>query len=83
MPFEPDEGAGLGRGVEGWALRVGLGRGVDGCTLRAGPRRGVDGSRARELLGWEPTVGFEEGLRSTIDWYLANRVEAEAFRDHG
>ena len=42
------------------------------------PRRGVDGSRARDLLGWEPTTEFETGLRTTIDWYLANRDEAEA-----
>ena len=41
------------------------------------PRRAVDGSRARELLGWTPTVEFEHGLRTTIDWYLANRADAE------
>ncbi len=41
------------------------------------PRRGVDGGRARKLLGWRPSVGFEDGLRATIDWYLANRAEAE------
>jgi GDP-L-fucose synthase len=41
------------------------------------PRRGVDGSRARELLGWTPSMEFEFGLRSTIDWYLANREDAE------
>lgn len=41
------------------------------------PRRGVDGSRANELLGWRPEVSFDSGLRSTIDWYLANRVDAE------
>jgi GDP-L-fucose synthase len=40
------------------------------------PRRGVDGSRARELFGFEAEVSFEEGLRRTIDWYLANRAEA-------
>jgi len=45
------------------------------------PRRGVDGTRARELLGWEPTMRFEDGLRATIDWYLANRVDAESARD--
>jgi nucleoside-diphosphate-sugar epimerase len=26
-------------------------------------------SRARELLGYQPKVTFEEGLRRTIDWY--------------
>lgn len=41
------------------------------------PRRAVDGSRARALLGWDPTMDFEHGLRTTIDWYLANRAEAE------
>jgi GDP-L-fucose synthase len=41
------------------------------------PRRAVDGSRARELFGFEAEVSFEEGLRRTIDWYLANRAEAE------
>ncbi|MBI1318632.1 MAG: NAD-dependent epimerase/dehydratase family protein [Candidatus Hydrogenedens sp.] len=28
----------------------------------------VDSSKARELLGWQPTIGLEEGLRRTIDW---------------
>jgi len=41
------------------------------------PRRAVDGTRARELLGWSPTMEFEQGLRATIDWYLANRADAE------
>ena len=41
------------------------------------PRRAVDGARARALLGWSPTMDFEQGMRTTIDWYLANRVDAE------
>jgi GDP-L-fucose synthase len=41
------------------------------------PRRGVDGTRAGELLGWKPSMDFETGLGLTIDWYLANRTEAE------
>jgi GDP-L-fucose synthase len=45
------------------------------------PRRRVDPSRAKELFGFEAQVRFEEGLRRTIDWYLAHRDEAEA-RDH-
>jgi len=28
----------------------------------------ADSSRARELLGWEPTVSLDEGLRQTIKW---------------
>jgi 2-alkyl-3-oxoalkanoate reductase len=32
--------------------------------------RGVfDSARARDELGWNPSVGFEEGLSRTIDWY--------------
>jgi nucleoside-diphosphate-sugar epimerase len=41
------------------------------------PRRAVDGSRALELLDWTPSMDFETGLRATIEWYLANRAEAE------
>ena len=37
------------------------------------PRRCLDTSRAKSLLDWEAQVGFEEGLRSTIDWYRANK----------
>lgn len=33
------------------------------------PRRSVDGSRAKQLLGWEPRIGFEEGLTRTVEWY--------------
>ena len=42
------------------------------------PRRGVDASRAHEAFGFKATTGFEDGLRATIDWYLAHRDEAEA-----
>jgi GDP-L-fucose synthase len=45
------------------------------------PRRAVDGGRATKLLGWTPATQFEDGLRDTIDWYRANRAEAE--RDPG
>ena len=41
------------------------------------PRRRVDATRAHELLGWRAETPFEDGLRATIDWYLANRAEAE------
>jgi GDP-L-fucose synthase len=44
------------------------------------PRRAVDGARARELLGWTPSMEFDTGLRWTIDWYLANRADAERER---
>lgn len=36
-------------------------------------RYAIDASKIRRELGWEPTVRFEEGIRATVDWYLANR----------
>ncbi len=32
-------------------------------------RYAVDSSKAKDELGWEVTVGFEEGLAETISWY--------------
>ena len=37
------------------------------------PRRRVDNTRARERFGFEATTSFPEGLRATVDWYLANQ----------
>jgi CDP-glucose 4,6-dehydratase len=34
-------------------------------------RQYVDPSKLRELTGWTPAVGLEEGLRRTVDWYRA------------
>src|SRR5688500_9378524 len=31
----------------------------------------ADISKAQKLLGYQPTVGLEEGLRKTVDWYTA------------
>jgi GDP-L-fucose synthase len=44
------------------------------------PRRRVDAHRAADLLGWKASTPFEDGMRRTIDWYLAHRDEAEAAR---
>lgn len=41
------------------------------------PRRRVDASRAEQELGWHAHTDFEEGIRNTVLWYLANRAEAE------
>jgi CDP-glucose 4,6-dehydratase len=32
-------------------------------------RQYVDPTKIREVVGWEPSVGLEEGLRRTMDWY--------------
>lgn len=35
-------------------------------------RYAIDYSKAREELGWQPEVTFEEGIKRTIDWYKNN-----------
>jgi len=42
------------------------------------PRRRVDVSRAREKFGFEASVGLEDGLRETIEWYVGHSDEAES-----
>ncbi len=29
--------------------------------------------KAKDILGWQPTVSFDEGLKRTVDWYVKNR----------
>jgi CDP-glucose 4,6-dehydratase len=36
------------------------------------PRQYVDSTKLRELTGWEPRVGLDDGLRRTVDWYRAH-----------
>lgn len=42
--------------------------------VRAGdvPHSQADIARAREVLGYEPRIGFEEGLARTVAWYREN-----------
>ncbi len=35
------------------------------------PRRCLDTSKAKEAMGWQAKVGFEEGLKRTIEWFEA------------
>lgn len=42
------------------------------------PRRQLDTKRAEELIGFRAATSFEDGLRTTVEWYLAHREEAEA-----
>ncbi len=51
-------------------------------------RYAVDCAKAEAELGWCPTVSFEEGLSSTVEWYWANvawvdRVRSGAYRSGG
>ena len=53
--------------------------GDSGLRVNIGNRPGqvfrhtCDWRKAKELLGWEPLIGFEDGLKTTIEWYKANR----------
>jgi dTDP-glucose 4,6-dehydratase len=50
-------------------------------------RYAIDSSKLRGELGWKPTYPFEEGLTSTVSWYLENRrwwerVRSGAYREY-
>ena len=51
-----------------FALRFGA------IPLRDGEimRYQLDITQAKSKLAWEPKVDLKEGLRKTIDWYVAN-----------
>lgn len=59
-----------------------VGRKVE--AVYAPPRSGdilhslADIQQARELLGYEPKVKFEEGLQRTVEWYRTQRAAAGA-----
>ncbi|MBB1088085.1 dTDP-glucose 4,6-dehydratase [Lysobacter sp. SG-8] len=36
-------------------------------------RYAIDASKLRDELGWEPSLGFEEGMARTVDWYLGHQ----------
>jgi CDP-glucose 4,6-dehydratase len=35
-------------------------------------------TKAREVLGWEPKFGFDEGIERTVDWYREYLESAKA-----
>lgn len=41
--------------------------------------RALDISRARKMLGWEPRVSLEDGLRRTIEWYVKMNSRGSQF----
>ncbi|MEQ1876173.1 MAG: dTDP-glucose 4,6-dehydratase [Bdellovibrionia bacterium] len=36
-------------------------------------RYAIDATKAHRQLEWRPKIKFDEGLKSTVDWYLSNR----------
>jgi len=36
------------------------------------PKTWANINLARELLGWEPKVSIEEGIKRTVDWFMSN-----------
>ena len=44
-------------------------------------RYAINAERIRSELGWTPAVDFAQGLATTVDWYLANRVWWQRIRD--
>lgn len=50
--------------------------------MPTGPyNRAADNGKARQLLGWEPQVGFREGLHRTIDWYYSSKDRDQVSAD--
>jgi GDP-L-fucose synthase len=41
------------------------------------PRRLLDVSLAKQAFGFEAQVSFEEGLKKTVEWYRAHRMQLE------
>ena len=41
----------------------------------------ADNRLAKELIGWEPKIRFEDGLRTTIEWMKSNlgRYRADVY----
>lgn len=44
-----------------------------GDRLGHDTRYAIDAAKSMDELGWRPHVPFEEGVRDTVRWYLANR----------
>ena len=50
-------------------------------------RYAIDATKAKRELGWEPQVAFRDGLKQTVDWYLANqawtaRIKSGVYRSY-
>jgi dTDP-glucose 4,6-dehydratase len=41
----------------------------------------LDSSKIRRELGWQPSIGWEQGLRDTVEWYRENRAWWEPLKE--
>jgi dTDP-glucose 4,6-dehydratase len=42
----------------------------------------TDNTKAKEILGWTPTITFKEGIQKTIEWYI-NHAQTWGYEKHG
>lgn len=83
-PEPVNVGTGVEISIRGLAHRIAEHTGFSGelrfdASRPAGqPRRQLDVSRARGLLGFEASVGLDEGLSRTVAWYRAGPARAAA-----
>ena len=50
-------------------------------------RYAIDATKAKRELGWEPLMNFRDGLKQTVEWYLANtawvaRIKSGEYRSY-
>ena len=71
-------GTGVGTSVNDIVRELQTILGFKEDAIHEGPRAGeiqriyLDASRAKQVLGWTPTVSFAEGLRRTVEWSRHN-----------
>jgi len=46
-------------------------------------RYAIDAGKIKRELGWQPTVTLDQGLRRTVEWYLANKQWWQDIQDRG
>ncbi len=80
-------GAGVRTSIAELATRMIEAFGLTSLTPDFGPPRTgdvlhscADIRRAKDLIGYEPITGFEEGLRLTLEWWRGVHAEAETRR---
>ncbi len=44
-------------------------------------RYAIDATKIKNMLGWEPSVAFEDGIKKTFEWYRSNPQWVQATTD--